>query len=84
MPISLSIKNVPDDVANKLRQRAEAHRRSLQGELLAIVEEAVAAPTELTPEQLLAYVESLGLRTEDDSLATIRADRDGRRQAAEK
>ncbi len=69
---------MPDDVADKLRLRAEAHRRSLQGELLAIVEEVVAPPTELSPGQLLAYVESLGLRTEDDSVATIRADRDAR------
>ncbi|MBU2602941.1 MAG: PAS domain S-box protein [Actinobacteria bacterium] len=78
MPVSLSIKNVPDEVAAKLRRRAKAHRRSLQGELLAIVEEAVEAPAELTPEELRAYVVSLGLRTEDDSVLTIRADRDGR------
>lgn len=40
MALNLSIKNVPDDVAERLRQRAARNRRSLQGELLAIVETA--------------------------------------------
>ena len=37
MAVSLSIKNVPDDVVALLRDRAERHHRSLQGELLDIV-----------------------------------------------
>jgi plasmid stability protein len=63
--VSLSIKNVPDEVAIKLRERAERHRRSLQGELLAIVEEAVETPSEMTIAELKAYVDSLGLKTGD-------------------
>ncbi|MGD0486115.1 MAG: Arc family DNA-binding protein [Syntrophorhabdales bacterium] len=42
MPVSFSIKNVPDDVAEKLRRRAAQRHRSLQGELLATLEESVA------------------------------------------
>ena len=42
MTVTLSIKNVPDGVAERLRQRAEHNRRSLQKELLALVEQAVA------------------------------------------
>lgn len=38
--MNLSIKNVPEAVAERLRARAERHRRSLQGELLAIIEAA--------------------------------------------
>ena len=34
---NLSIKNVPDHVVAKLRQRALNHHRSLQGELLDLV-----------------------------------------------
>ena len=34
---NLSIKNVPDDVVQKLRTRAAANHRSLQGELMALV-----------------------------------------------
>jgi plasmid stability protein len=40
MPVNLSIKDVPDDLAERLRQRAARHHRSLQGELMAIVEQA--------------------------------------------
>jgi len=41
MPVNLSIENIPDDVAERLRRRAARNRRSLQGERLAIVEAAV-------------------------------------------
>ena len=41
MPITLTIKQVPDRVADKLRVRAATSHRSLQGELMAILEEAV-------------------------------------------
>ena len=48
MTINLSIKDVPDDIAERLRARAARNHRSLQGELMAIVEvaaaEAAAAP----------------------------------------
>jgi plasmid stability protein len=38
MPVTLTIKNVPDKLAEQLRSLAAAHHRSLQGELMAIVE----------------------------------------------
>lgn len=41
MPVNLSIKNVPEPMAAKLRERAERNHRSLQGELMAILESAV-------------------------------------------
>jgi len=50
MPVDLSIKRVPDTVARQLRRRAEHHHRSLQGELMAILQAAVAAvPAQGTP-----------------------------------
>ena len=42
MPVTLTIKEVPDRVADQLRQRAAASHRSLQGELMAILEQALA------------------------------------------
>jgi plasmid stability protein len=47
MPVTLSIRNVPDDVAERLRTRAKRNHRSMQGELLAICKahaEAAAEP----------------------------------------
>ena len=78
MPTTLSIKNAPDDVVQKLRLRAERHHRSLQGELLAIIEEAVRTDKPRTPHELLAEIRRLGLQTPAESASIIRADRDCR------
>jgi plasmid stability protein len=79
MPVNLSIKNAPDDVVQRLRVRAAQHHRSLQGEVLAILEEAVKpARRRLTVEDILAENRRRGLRTPSESAAIIRADRDSR------
>ncbi|MFO1080062.1 MAG: Arc family DNA-binding protein [Reyranellaceae bacterium] len=78
MPVNLSIKNAPDDVVQRLRARAERHHRSLQGELLAIIEEAAREGAELSPADVLAEVRRLGVRTPADSATIVRADRDRR------
>ena len=77
MPSTLSIKNVPDSVLEQLRQRALRSHRSLQGELLAMLEHYVGhAP--LTIGALSVQVQLLGLATQGDSTAMVREDRDGR------
>lgn len=43
MPVNLSVKNVPEALAESLRRMAKRHHRSLQGELLAILQAVVAA-----------------------------------------
>ncbi len=48
MPVNLSIKNVPDELAEALRQRARLNHRSLQGELMAILQASVQTGA-LTP-----------------------------------
>jgi plasmid stability protein len=40
---NLSIKDVPESWAEALRQRAARHHRSLQGELMALLEQALTA-----------------------------------------
>lgn len=44
MSVNLSIKSVPEALAERLRARAERNHRSLQGELMAIIEQAAYAP----------------------------------------
>ena len=78
LPVNLSIENAQDEVVQRLRQRAERHHRSPQGELLAIIEEAVRPDRELSPADLLAEVRRLGLCTPSNSAAIIRADREWR------
>lgn len=78
MPVNLSIKNAPDQVVQRLRERAERHHRSLQGELLAIIEAAVQDEHPAAPAEILAEVRRLGLHTPSEATALVRADRDGR------
>ena len=75
MAVDLSIENVPDEVVERLRARAARHRRSLQAELLAIVEEAVRPAPMLSPDEVLAEVRRLGLCTPAEAAAIVRADR---------
>ena len=78
MAVNLSIKNAPDDVVARLKERAARHHRSLQGELMAIIEEAVGPSRRLTPDEVLNKVRRLGLSTPTDAAAMVREDRDGR------
>jgi len=76
MPVNLSIKNAPDDVVERLRQRAAKNHRSLQGELLAIIETATLTPKH-SPAEILARIKGLGIETPANSVEIIRAARDG-------
>ena len=76
MPVNLSIKNAPDDVVERLRERAQRNHRSLQGELMAIIEEAVRPSSYLTPVEFLAEIRKLGLRSPSEAADLVRVDRD--------
>jgi plasmid stability protein len=78
MPVNLSIKNAPDHVVERLRERAKRRYRSLQGELLAIIEAAAQEGQPATASEVLAEVRRLGLQTPSEAVAIIRNDRDGR------
>ena len=78
MPVSLSIKNVPEETLHRLRARAERNHRSLQKELLAIIEASTLEEGELTVDELVEHVRASGLSTPDESVAWIRELRDGR------
>ncbi len=80
MGVNLSIKNVPVEKVELLKQRAKANHRSLQGELMAIIDAAaanIATPRKFeTIDELSRYVDSLGLATRDEAVQMIREDRD--------
>jgi plasmid stability protein len=77
MSVTLSIKNVPEGVAERLRRRARRNHRSLQAELLALLEETVM-PRRRSVREVLAAVRQSGLRTPAEALTMIREDRDAR------
>ena len=76
MPVTLSIKHAPDHVVQRLRERAARNHRSLQGELLAIIEAAVREKPPFSATELLAEIRALGIQTPSASAEIIRADRD--------
>ena len=77
MPVTLSVKDVPDDLADALRARAARNHRSLQGELMAILEATVHARP-FRAVDLLARVRALGVQTPAESTDDVRALRDRR------
>ncbi len=78
MPVNLSIKNAPDDLVARLKERAQRNHRSMQREALAILEEAVGTPRRLTPDEVFARAQRLGLKTKPTSVSIVRSDRDSR------
>ena len=79
MPVSLSIKNVPDDVVERLRERAQRNRRSLQGELLDVVDRAANDPGTLTLQRIYERAKARGLSSKSgESVRIIRKTRDER------
>jgi len=75
--VTLSIKNVPDDLADALRERAQRNHRSIQGELLSILDQTVRRRP-FRARALLAVIQALGFRTPSEAAQMIREDRDSR------
>lgn len=64
---NLSIKDVPEDLAEALRQQAARNHRSMQGELMAIIEQAVGSATAPSRSQRWASLDGRrGTRTIED------------------
>lgn len=76
MGVNLSIKNAPKEVVKRLKARAARNHRSLQGEMLAILEAAAREEALLDPVAVISEVQRLGVRTPAESAAVIREDRD--------
>ena len=79
---SLTIKNIPPDILEGLRERAARNHRSLQGETMALLEEAVK-PKHLTISEFYRMVKESGLETPAESADIIRRDRDADRSMAD-
>lgn len=78
MAVNLSIKAVPDSLLEKLRKRAERNHRSLQGELMTILEESLENSHALTPNEAIKRLRQIGLRTRSESTLVIRENRNRR------
>lgn len=72
--VTLSVKDVPVDLAKRLKERTARNDRSLQSELRAILEEAGQV---MTLDDLAALAKRLGIKGKSgESARMIREDRD--------
>ncbi|WP_407353720.1 FitA-like ribbon-helix-helix domain-containing protein [Luteimonas sp. R10] len=58
MPTTLTLKNIPDEVYERLKLAAQTHRRSLNSEAIVCLE-AVLVPTRVAPSERLARAREL-------------------------
>jgi plasmid stability protein len=58
MPMTLTLKNIPDELYERLKIEAEMHRRSLNSEAIVCLE-TVLAPTRLATSERLARARQL-------------------------
>jgi plasmid stability protein len=59
---TLTIKNIPDELYEQLKQRAAANRRSINSEVIVLIERAVGAPR-FSPEAILEQANRLREKT---------------------
>lgn len=52
---SMTLKNIPEELLERIRARAHAHRRSVNGEVLHLIEAAVL-PQGVEPEAMLEKI----------------------------
>ncbi len=55
---ALTIKNIPDDLYEQLKLKAELHRRSINSEVLVYLEQ-VLLPNKIFPTERLSRIEQL-------------------------
>lgn len=76
MGVNFSIKNVPDDLAAELRAEAARNHRSVQGELMAMLEARLRRPRKLSIAEVAEEVRRLGIKSEGRSVDIVRELRD--------
>ena len=64
---SITVKNIPESLFNRLKAAAERNRRSLNGEIITRIEDSLA-PRRVPTEVLLARIRELHERYEGPAL----------------
>ncbi|MFC3713768.1 Arc family DNA-binding protein [Sphingoaurantiacus capsulatus] len=76
MGVNFSIKNVSEEMADDLRAMAARNHRSVQGELMAMLEERLRGTRKLSALEAAQEVRRLGIRSEGRSADIVRELRD--------
>lgn len=64
---ALTIKNIPDDLYEQLKIKAELHRRSINSEVLVYLEQALR-PNKIAPAERLNQIEQLRASIKPNSI----------------
>jgi antitoxin FitA len=64
---ALTIKNIPDDLYEQLKIKAELHRRSINSEVLVYLEQALR-PNKIAPAERLNRIEQLRASIKPNSI----------------
>ncbi len=62
MATSITVKNIPSDLYSRLKQSAARNRRSINKEVISIIEIALRSE-QLNPDEFLPFVRSLRAKT---------------------
>ena len=78
---TLTIKKLPADLHERLKQRAQRNRRSLNNEIIVLLEQALLTPIPTDTEALIQEIDQFNaqLRRTLDSGVIAQAKREGRR-----
>ena len=58
MPTTLTLKNIPDEIYDRLKLAAQMHRRSMNSEVIVCLE-SVLLPVKISPSERLARAQEL-------------------------
>ena len=75
---TVTVKNIPADLYERLKQSAQAHRRSINSEIIVCIERAVS-PQRVDPEQVIVRARQLreattAHRITDEEMNAAKAD----------
>jgi antitoxin FitA len=80
MPVSIMLKNVPDNIYSILKSNAESNRRSLNSETIVCLE-TLLLKSKISVDERLARIQRLTSKQDPNKMATIdidQAKREGR------
>lgn len=60
MPTTITLKNIPDELYDRLKASAKAHRRSINNEAIVCLEGALVLPKKITPEERITRARAIG------------------------
>jgi antitoxin FitA len=59
MPTAITLKNIPDELYDRLKAAAKEHHRSINNEAIVCLEGALVLPKQITPEERIARARAI-------------------------